>query len=483
MDAREPGSADGRHERLTSSTRPNRIGLAYGAYLVASTILILVYPWLPSAGRNGVFLLVSLSAIPAVLVGLRRISPGHRRTWVLLLAALAVINIANLLRLLPGVGVPVDNLLDAAGNVLVLAAALALITEQAHNGLGRIIDTTIAAFALGGVLWDVVLSPNLLPAYQDGAPKAALCIVIFALSGVLGALGQLVIQRPNPALRPLIVALSLGLVGNIVVAVTANPHANTAAAMMFIGAYSGVGLFGLHPTAPQLVTPAPMRPETLSIGRLVFLGLAVAVVPVMVGGRQLAGGNRDGLVLVISTVTIVTLVIVRIGQLSAQRNRAEQALKYEATHDSLTGLVNRKECLTRLRSALSSGASCAVLFCDLDRFKAVNDRYGHAHGDQLLIEVALRLRNSVRGKDVVCRFGGDEFVVLFRDSSRNQVDTIEQHIIDALSSPIPISSELITIGASTGTAFATGDIDPDELITRADHAMYVAKTSGTSRAA
>jgi diguanylate cyclase (GGDEF)-like protein len=455
----------------------------HGAYLAASIILIAAYPWLPSAGRYCVFLVASLITIPAALVGLRRIRPGHRRTWVLLLAALVIINIANLIRRIPGVGVPVDSLLDAAGNLLVLAAALALITEQARNGLGKIIDTTIAAFALGGVLWDVVLSPNLRPAYQSDATKVALCIVIFALSGVLGALAQLVMQRPATALRPLIAALLLALVGNIVLAVTTNPHLTTAAAMMFIGAYSGVGLFGLHPSAPQLVTPAPTRPETLSVGRLVFLGLAVAVVPIMVGARQLAGGNRDGLVLVLSTVTVVTLVTVRIAQLSAERDRAEQALKYEATHDSLTGLLNRKECITQLSAALASGARCSVLFCDLDRFKAVNDRFGHAHGDQLLVEVARRLRNSAHGKELVCRFGGDEFVVLFRDRTPNQINSTEQRILEALSSPIPLSGELITIGASTGIAHATGGADATELITQADHAMYVAKAGGASRSA
>jgi diguanylate cyclase (GGDEF)-like protein len=203
----------------------------------------------------------------------------------------------------------------------------------------------------------------------------------------------------------------------------------------------------------------------------------------MVGARQLAGGNRDGLVLVLSTVTVVTLVTVRIAQLSAERDRAEQALKYEATHDSLTGLLNRKECITQLSAALASGARCSVLFCDLDRFKAVNDRFGHAHGDQLLVEVARRLRNSAHGKELVCRFGGDEFVVLFRDRTPNQINSTEQRILEALSSPIPLSGELITIGASTGIAHATGGADATELITQADHAMYVAKAGGASRSA
>jgi len=173
-------------------------------------------------------------------------------------------------------------------------------------------------------------------------------------------------------------------------------------------------------------------------------------------------------------------VIVRIGQLSAQRDQAERALRHEASHDPLTGLPNRKAFTTRLGDALGRGEGCAILFCDLDGFKSVNDRYGHAHGDQLLIEVSRRLRESVRTDDLVSRFGGDEFVVLFRETTPTEVQAINRRIIDALSRPVPISGEFVTVGASTGTALAVGDVDPEELIDRADHAMYSAKNAGIS---
>ena len=125
-----------------------------------------------------------------------------------------------------------------------------------------------------------------------------------------------------------------------------------------------------------------------------FLGLAVAIVPVVVGGQQIIGGNGDGLVLVVSSATITTLVMLRIGQLSAQRDRAEQALRHDAAHDALTGLPNRKEFLTQLGDSLERSGRSAILFCDLDRFKAVNDGFGHDHGDEVLIEVAQRLENA-----------------------------------------------------------------------------------------
>ena len=235
------------------------------------------------------------------------------------------------------------------------------------------------------------------------------------------------------------------------------------------------------PRPRSLSRPYQYDADTLSVGRLLFLGIAVAVVPFVVGVRQLVGGGPDGLVLVIASATIVTLVMVRIGQLSAQRDEAEQALLHEATHDSLTGLVDRKEFVDRVRDELARDPNSAILYLDLNRFKEVNDHFGHANGDKVLVEVAQRLRDSVRAEDVVSRFGGDEFVILLRRTNPDEVETIKHRIIDALSQPIPLSGGLVTVGASVGSALATGDeADPEDLITRADHAMYVAKSDGTA---
>src|SRR5262249_1618350 len=159
--------------------------------------------------------------------------------------------------------------------------------------------------------------------------------VIFALAGVIGALTQLVIMRRVAVLLPLITALLLAFVANILLAVTAKSRLDTVAEMMFIGAYTGIGLFGLDPTAPKLFAPTPATtpPDSLSLGRLVFLGVAVAGTPVVIGARVAIDTNREGLVLLVSSGAIAALVMVRIGQLSAQRAHLERALRHEATHD------------------------------------------------------------------------------------------------------------------------------------------------------
>jgi len=205
----------------------------------------------------------------------------------------------------------------------------------------------------------------------------------------------------------------------------------------------------------------------------------VAAVPVVLGARALAGVAVDGLLLTVGGAVVAVLVMVRIALLSFARDRAERALRFEASHDPLTGLPNRREFLEQLGNDLSgprrSKQQSVVFFCDLDGFKSVNDRMGHGAGDALLIEIGRRLRASVRQGDVVSRFGGDEFVILLRDYSPSDVASVRDRIADVLSRPIALRREQIIIGASIGMAVATRDRDADALIRRADHAMYEAK--------
>ncbi|MBU2670774.1 GGDEF domain-containing protein [Actinoplanes bogorensis] len=139
----------------------------------------------------------------------------------------------------------------------------------------------------------------------------------------------------------------------------------------------------------------------------------LALTPLVGGGRAVLGLPTDGILIAVSSAALVPLVMVRISRLAAQRRSAEQALHRLATRDTLTGLPNRAACLAALDAGLNSG-DLAVLFCDLDGFKPVNDRLGHAAGDELLVSVAARLRTCVRDGDLVSRFGGDEFVLLCR---------------------------------------------------------------------
>lgn len=163
---------------------------------------------------------------------------------------------------------------------------------------------------------------------------------------------------------------------------------------------------------------------------------------------------------------------------------AEQLVEHRATHDSLTGLPNRaifSALLAQmLRSAQRHKQNLAVLFIDLDGFKAVNDRLGHDAGDTLLKEMAARFRGAVRTSDVVVRLGGDEFVVLAQDLvARESAAVVAQKLLDAAAMPVQVVGGVCQVGASIGIATFPDDGDGEQLLIRyADHAMYVAKREG-----
>lgn len=165
------------------------------------------------------------------------------------------------------------------------------------------------------------------------------------------------------------------------------------------------------------------------------------------------------------------------------RKRMEEAAQSAAQSDPLTGLANRRAFHDRLRMALArsrrSGNDIAVLYLDLDRFKQVNDKFGHAAGDRLLRHVALRLRGCVRQSDTVARFGGDEFVVLLEDlRDREHAVAVVEKIIDEMRRPLNLEGFEVSVTTSIGLAYANVGAEPETLVKRADKALYEAKAAG-----
>ena len=172
-----------------------------------------------------------------------------------------------------------------------------------------------------------------------------------------------------------------------------------------------------------------------------------------------------------------------ITDIKAQQDR----LEHLAHFDALTHLPNRVLLADRLQMALSqarrNGQTLAVCYLDLDEFKPVNDRFGHQFGDRLLIEIAKRLSQSLRGGDTVARLGGDEFVLLLNDvESVEQCELALTRLLRNAAEPMLIDGHSIQVSASIGvTLFPQDDADADALLRHADQSLYVAKEAGRNR--
>lgn len=169
-----------------------------------------------------------------------------------------------------------------------------------------------------------------------------------------------------------------------------------------------------------------------------------------------------------------------------ERRYNEDQIKHMAHYDALTDLPNRGQFYERIDALLARAppdARFALLSLDLDRFKRVNDTLGHPIGDRLLQAVAARLRSCVRETDIVARLGGDEFAVVQEPLSKpGDAALLATRLIDAVSAPYQIDGHEITVGTSVGVAFAPSDgADPDQLMKKADLALYSAKANGGSR--
>ncbi|MEZ5170852.1 MAG: diguanylate cyclase [Acidimicrobiia bacterium] len=177
-----------------------------------------------------------------------------------------------------------------------------------------------------------------------------------------------------------------------------------------------------------------------------------------------------------------------VGQIDdiTERHALEAQLAHQATHDPLTGLPNRALFMDRLEVVLArrtrDGATPAVMFVDLDHFKAINDRWGHAAGDNVLAAVAERFRRALRASDTVARYGGDEFTVLCEDVDQDQVLTVAQKLCNALTTPVTLADGEAVVGVSIGVVLADDLEDTAETLVReADGAMYEAKQEGRNR--
>lgn len=237
--------------------------------------------------------------------------------------------------------------------------------------------------------------------------------------------------------------------------------------------------FGAGVVSRDAVTLTESEPETSDgPARLWTLGPAVVALPVALLISSMRSDPVPILAAALAAIACVA-VLVRVGYLLASHRAQTRELSELAVLDQLTRLPNRRALHERLECpAGTAREGGVVLFIDLDGFKRINDRFGHRRGDTVLVVTAERLRGVVRDGDLVCRYAGDEFVIVCDHIvDDGEVDDLVARIHQVVTAPITIDSQSVVVGASIGAAPITADCSPDQMLAAADARMYENKRS------
>jgi diguanylate cyclase len=353
-----------------------------------------------------------------------------------------------------------------------------------------VLDGFIAAVALASLAWAFVvepvlmqrLAPNLVKIVLTAYPSMSIFLVVVTLRIVLNADG-----KRAAAFWLCVGAMSFMFLGD---ALYMFADMNLLHVLPYAAAFLGAGATALHPSMRQLTEPAPPTNGTSSPGRAALVAGALMVTALLTLQYRLFTAS-DRIVMFALFFALTSAVVLRIIQALRVAAQSEARLEFQANHDELTGLPNRRvmeQHLSRLlQQSRVDDTHVALLFLDIDRFKLVNDTLGHRRGDDLLVEVAGRLRSHVRPTDLVIRIGGDEFMILLDHvAATSEAMDLANRLRLCLKEPFVLGGIEFYISASVGLAFASGD-DPsataEALVRDADTAMYQAKEAGRDKVA
>jgi diguanylate cyclase (GGDEF)-like protein len=426
----------------------------------------------------------------AIAWGVRRNKPADRFAWNLFVASgitsLTGAVLRGLLAAAPGVLGLLPDMVTISSYVLLVCAVLRMLhLRGALTSSTDLADTALIACATWMVIWMVIAAPAL--AAHDPIITRLLNVVYPAISVLLVFLvGMMAFTQVTsiPAFRFLAAGFAATLTGDAIWAISSVHHLPTLseAPACYAASAALFAASALHPSMVHLTDPVSKAPMRFAPGRLAGVASSLSLPLVVFIVRPPHGWTS---VAMVGSVAIITTGIVTWRMVHAVDRYAEteERLTYQATHDPLTGLPNRALLDSRLTEILTEPqyGDIAVLFLDLDRFKQVNDTWGHKTGDELLVGVSKRLRAAVRASDTVARVSGDEFIIVCPNMrSPETALNAGQRVLGAFLEPFKLSSIEIVSSPSVGVTFSAGrtNVTAEDLIREADTAMYRSKLNG-----
>jgi diguanylate cyclase len=466
------------------------------AFAAAGMLAAVLYVWNVSPMVSmAAFAVIGIGTIWACFAGPRRFGAEPRTAWLSVSAAALLFLIGVVIRPWATIQPPPLPLLADAATIpgYLLLSAFFLILLRARQSIERhaILDGLIVCLA-GGLVSTLLLAEPAL-AIQDRPVAFSILAGVYPLFDIVLLLLVVNLTFTASVFPPSLIALlggtTLMFIGDLayaIIGVSGKTYTSPLLDAPFLLGFTLLGVTALHPSVVQL-SHATRRPvQAWSLRRMMLLVPAIAtpfLLLILVGDRS----RTDRLILGVTGAVMVTLLLARAVSAVQAQVAAQLRSEHQAMHDPLTGLPNRRMMsakIERLVAGVPPGDRIWVYLLDLDGFKWVNESWGHDAGDQLVIEVAGRLRAAMPPAVMVARVGGDEFLLAYQGDKTGALRLVDE-IRGCFARPLPVRGTDVVISASVGIAHADGEgsasVTAEALMRDADTAMYRAKAEGPGR--
>jgi diguanylate cyclase len=341
--------------------------LVHAGFASVTTAAVVTHATSGPAVRHAVFLTIIALPILAVFVGMRLHREVDRPTWTVAVVGLLLQGVMQVVwptyfaQELGKANGRIADLSVAGAHLFLLLGAILLLVRHAAADPGRMNDAAIVGLCASAPLWELVLQPPLASLHAPLHGQALILLDVLFLGGALGALVYVAStsRRARVTIGYLLVALFATLAAITVAVLDSSRFARGWQDELLVVAFLAFGAAPLHPSVAHLMTVDGAGRRTLDRPNLAFLGIALTVFPVLALGQVVSGRAADPMLFGIGSLIAVPLVVVRIGQLAAQRERAERVLEHHARHDELTGLLNRR---ATLYAAATRARRCAATY-------------------------------------------------------------------------------------------------------------------------